>query len=263
MFGKERNKVTIDLDVVFKQMPPRHLDCKEPLDTLPSASLSYLPVIAVSGYSNSGKTMLVERLVGELVRRGYRVATIKHTHHDNNSCPGKDTRRHIDAGSVATMLAGPHELEITRRVRVETSLGEMVAMMGSDWDILICEGFKREPLPGVWLYQEGGRIMMRIEKPGSDTNTQEDMVLSDEHHELSGENISTVCDMLEEDIIRPRRGRVSISVNGKELSLAEFPASLISNTITGMLSALEGADGIESVNISLKRDCGGEKSWEQ
>ncbi len=254
--------MTIDLDVIFKQMPPRHFDGKEPLGTLPPASLSCLPVVAVSGYSNSGKTMLVERLVGELVRRGYRVATIKHTHHDNNSSAGKDTRRHIKAGSVATMLAGPHELEITRRAREGASLGEMIAMMGSDWDILICEGFKKEPLPRIWLYQEDGRIMMRVEKPGSDTDTREDMVLSDERHELSDENISKVCDMLEEDIIRPRRGRVSIYVNGKEVPLTEFPASVISNTITGMLSALKGADGIESVNISLKRACGGEKSWE-
>ena len=254
--------MTIDLDVIFKQMPPRHFDGKEPLGTLPPASLSCLPVVAVSGYSNSGKTMLVERLVGELDRRGYRVATIKHTHHDNNSCSGKDTRRHIEAGSVATMLAGPHELEITRQVREGASLGEMIAMMGSDWDILICEGFKKEPLPRIWLYQEDGRIMMRVEKPGSDTDTREDMVLSDERHELSDENISKVCDMLEEDIIRPRRGRVSIYVNGKEVPLTEFPASVISNTITGMLSALKGADGIESVNISLKRACGGEKSWE-
>jgi len=254
--------LTIDLDVIFKQMPPRHFDGKEPLGTLPPASLSCLPVVAVSGYSNSGKTMLVERLVGELVRRGYRVATIKHTHHDNNSSAGKDTRRHIKAGSVATMLAGPHELEITRRAREGASLGEMIAMMGSDWDILICEGFKKEPLPRIWLYQEDGRIMMRVEKPGSDTDTREDMVLSDERHELSDENISKVCDMLEEDIIRPRRGRVSLYVNGKEVPLTEFPASVISNTITGMLSALKGADGIESVNISLKRACGGEKSWE-
>jgi molybdopterin-guanine dinucleotide biosynthesis protein B len=259
---RRESKLTIDLDVIFKQMPPRHFDGKEPLGTLPPASLSCLPVVAVSGYSNSGKTMLVERLVGELVRRGYRVATIKHTHHDNNSSAGKDTRRHIKAGSVATMLAGPHELEITRRAREGASLGEMIAMMGSDWDILICEGFKKEPLPRIWLYQEDGRIMMRVEKPGSDTDTREDMVLSDERHELSDENISKVCDMLEEDIIRPRRGRVSIYVNGKEVPLTEFPASVISNTITGMLSALKGAGEIESVNISLKRASGGEKSWE-
>ena len=255
--------MTIDLDVIFKQMPPRHFDGKEPLGTLPPASLSCLPVVAVSGYSNSGKTMLVERLVGELVGRGYRVATIKHTHHDNNPDSGKDTRRHIEAGSVSTMLAGPHELEITRRAGEETTLGEMIAMMGSDWDILICEGFKREPLPRIWLYQDGGKIMMRIEKPASDTDTREDMVLSDEHHELSSKNISKVCDMLEEDIIRPRCKRVSIYVNGKELPLTEFPASLISNTITGMLSALKGADGIENVNISLKKACGSKKSWEQ
>ena len=40
------------------------------------------PVLGVTGWKNSGKTTLVERLVAELVRRGRRVSTVKHAHHD-------------------------------------------------------------------------------------------------------------------------------------------------------------------------------------
>jgi len=40
-----------------------------------------IPIISIVGKSNSGKTTLLEKLIPELVKRGYRVATIKHNVH--------------------------------------------------------------------------------------------------------------------------------------------------------------------------------------
>ncbi|MEK7750140.1 MAG: molybdopterin-guanine dinucleotide biosynthesis protein MobB, partial [Planctomycetota bacterium] len=40
-----------------------------------------VPVISIVGRSNSGKTTLIVKLVKELKSRGYKVATIKHSHH--------------------------------------------------------------------------------------------------------------------------------------------------------------------------------------
>ncbi|MEK6617502.1 MAG: molybdopterin-guanine dinucleotide biosynthesis protein MobB, partial [Nitrospirota bacterium] len=40
-----------------------------------------IPILFFVGRSNSGKTTLIERLIPELVRAGYRVATIKHAGH--------------------------------------------------------------------------------------------------------------------------------------------------------------------------------------
>jgi molybdopterin-guanine dinucleotide biosynthesis protein MobB len=45
---------------------------------------------------------LIVDLVTELTRQGYRVGTIKHTHHNHElDTPGKDSHRHRQAGSVA------------------------------------------------------------------------------------------------------------------------------------------------------------------
>lgn len=41
-----------------------------------------IPIVSIVGKSSSGKTTLVEKLIPELVRRGYRVATVKHNIHD-------------------------------------------------------------------------------------------------------------------------------------------------------------------------------------
>ncbi len=38
------------------------------------------PIVSIVGRSKSGKTTLIEKLIVELKSRGYRVATVKHTH---------------------------------------------------------------------------------------------------------------------------------------------------------------------------------------
>ena len=45
-----------------------------------------IPVISIVGKSNVGKTTLLEKLLPEIKRRGYRVATIKHDVHGFNIC---------------------------------------------------------------------------------------------------------------------------------------------------------------------------------
>jgi molybdopterin-guanine dinucleotide biosynthesis protein B len=58
-------------------------------------------VISVAGRSGAGRTTLLEKLISELKRRGYRVATVKHHAHAGLEVdqPGKDTWRHARAGS--------------------------------------------------------------------------------------------------------------------------------------------------------------------
>lgn len=57
--------------------------------------------IHVIGGKNHGKTTLVTELVQELTTRGYRVGTIKHTHHQHElDSPGKDSHRHREAGAA-------------------------------------------------------------------------------------------------------------------------------------------------------------------
>lgn len=58
--------------------------------------------IHIIGRKNSGKTTLIAELVQELTRRGRRVGTIKHTHHQHElDTPGKDSHRHREAGAAA------------------------------------------------------------------------------------------------------------------------------------------------------------------
>lgn len=102
-----------------------------------------IPVVSVVGKSDSGKTTLMERLIGALTDRGYRVGSVKHHVHDFDiDVPGKDSWRHGRAGAHVTLVSSPSKLGMVRQMDHEASLEELLAFAG-DIDILLTEGYRR------------------------------------------------------------------------------------------------------------------------
>ncbi|HLF25395.1 MAG TPA: molybdopterin-guanine dinucleotide biosynthesis protein B [Anaerolineae bacterium] len=103
-----------------------------------------IPVVSIVGKSDAGKTTLLEKLIPELKRRGYRVATIKHDAHQFEiDHPGKDSYRHFHAGSDWTVIASSTQLASVRRLDRQLALDEIAATI-SGVDLILTEGFKRE-----------------------------------------------------------------------------------------------------------------------
>lgn len=101
-------------------------------------------VFGITGWKNAGKTTLAERLVAEFVRRGWRIATIKHAHHDVDiDQPGTDSWRHRAAGATEVALVGGLRYAIMRETP-EPTLEEVLGRL-APCDLVIIEGFKREP----------------------------------------------------------------------------------------------------------------------
>ena len=101
-------------------------------------------IFGITGWKNAGKTTLTERLVAEFVRRGWRVSTIKHAHHDIDiDRPGTDSYRHRAAGAGEVALVGGRRYAIM----CETpgpSIAEVLARLAPA-DLVLIEGYKREP----------------------------------------------------------------------------------------------------------------------
>ena len=105
------------------------------------------PVFGVTGWKNSGKTTLVERLISELTDRGYRIATIKHAHHMFDiDKEGTDSYRHRQAGAHEVALVSGFRWALMHEVgnEGEPTLETMTAHM-SPADLIIIEGYKSEP----------------------------------------------------------------------------------------------------------------------
>lgn len=111
------------------------------------------PIISVVGYSNSGKTTLLVKLIRALKQKGLKIATIKHHHRDFDiDVPGKDTWRHAEAGADTVILASPGKLAMIERTETELSL-DQIADKITGVDLIITEGYKGECKPKIEVYR--------------------------------------------------------------------------------------------------------------
>lgn len=104
-----------------------------------------MKVIGVIGYSNSGKTTLIERLIPLIRGRGLSVSAIKNAHHGfDMDRPGKDSFRYREAGAGQVLIAtGLRWALLTETPGRPYTLDELLAQL-APCDLVIVEGFKSE-----------------------------------------------------------------------------------------------------------------------
>lgn len=104
-------------------------------------------VLGVSGYSNTGKTRLMEYLIRGLKAEGYKVGTIKHHVGDFEvDKPGKDSYKHRKAGSDRVILASD-EKYVTMTEGFAGDKNDPIVLKDlieaqADMDVVLFEGYK-------------------------------------------------------------------------------------------------------------------------
>jgi len=125
-------------------------------------------IIGLAGWSGSGKTSLVVRLLPVLVARGLRVSTIKHAHHEFDvDTPGKDSYEHRAAGAHEVLVASARRFALMHELRdaPEPTLEELVARL-APVDLLIVEGFKRHGHNKIEVHRPSvGKKLLAPEDP--------------------------------------------------------------------------------------------------
>ena len=105
-------------------------------------------VICIVGRSQSGKTTLIEKLIPVLRNKGYRIGTIKHSHHIFDfDKSGKDSWRHKDAGAEAVIIASPGKIAMVKNDHQGT-LDSLIDYF-DDLDLVITEGYKGARQPKI------------------------------------------------------------------------------------------------------------------
>lgn len=104
-----------------------------------------MKAIGVIGYSNSGKTTLIERLIPIFRARGLTVSAIKNAHHGfDMDRPGKDSFRYREAGAGQVLISTALRWALlTETPSAPVSLDELLAQL-APCDLVIIEGFKSE-----------------------------------------------------------------------------------------------------------------------
>jgi len=211
------------------------------------------PVISIVGKSKSGKTTLIEKLVQELKSRGYRVATIKHTPRGFNfDEPGKDSWRHIQAGSEATAVSSSDKIALVKPVNHEATIDEVASFIGEDYDIILAEGFKQGGAPKIEVHRKDAGPPLRDVKKLIGIATDEP--LETKARQFSSDRIKDIANLLEKGFIKPQAQRISLRINNIPISLTLFPRQIITNVLLAMASCLKGVGEIKSLQIFLKRE---------
>lgn len=113
-------------------------------------------VISIVGKTNSGKTTLIEKIVTELKKRGYRVGVIKHdVHKFEFDHEGKDTWRINRAGADTVVIASGKKMGMVKKLEHERNIDEIVGELMQDMDIVITEGYKKQDKPKIEVTADG------------------------------------------------------------------------------------------------------------
>lgn len=116
-------------------------------------------IFGITGWKNSGKTTLTERLVAEFRRRGKRVSTIKHAHHDFDiDREGTDSYRHRAAGAGEVAIVSGRRWALMHELgdATEPTLDNVIAKL-APCDIVLIEGYKQEAHRKIEVRRVGAR----------------------------------------------------------------------------------------------------------
>jgi len=129
---------------------------KQPDQPLPinvSPEKTSPPMLSLAGYSGSGKTTFIEKLIPEFIRHGLRVGSIKHDVHGfEMDKPGKDSWRHKKAGAFTTVISSPAQIGMVMDVDHDHTPHALLAFFPG-MDIVIIEGFKRADNPKIEVFR--------------------------------------------------------------------------------------------------------------
>jgi len=213
-----------------------------------------IPIISIVGKTDCGKTTLIEKLVPELVKRGYRVGTIKHDVHGFDiDLPGKDSWRHSQAGATTVIISSPDKLALVKKVAKDHTLDELAASYFSDVDIILTEGYKKEAKPKIEILRSGVSdsllsshdelLFIATDRPGNFAD-------SPSYHL---DDVSGMADLIEKKFLSEKKPQIQLVIDGQEVSLNEFAQLIITNTTLGMVSSLKGIKQPKEIVLKIHK----------
>jgi molybdopterin-guanine dinucleotide biosynthesis protein B len=210
-------------------------------------------IISIVGKSHSGKTTLLEKLIAELKRRGYRVAIIKHSHHkDDLDVAEKDTWRFTKAGSELSAINSLDHLAIYRHMDKYFEPQDIASFIRWDYDILLTEGFKGSNYPKIEVHRaEQGKDLVSDPKLLLAVVTDEPLDVN--VPQFSRDDVSGIADIIEKKITAENStADLDLIVNGTHTPVSPQLKDLLTRTLSAMIPDLQKNGEVKSLHISLR-----------
>jgi molybdopterin-guanine dinucleotide biosynthesis protein B len=221
-----------------------------------------MKIVGVVGFSGTGKTRLIVRLIGELKRRGVRVCAVKRCSHGFAlDTEGKDSADFTRAGADGVAMISPEGWAALGRPETVTAR-ELGARLFPEADVVLIEGGKEsQGWPRIEVLR-AGLSEVPVSDPGELLAVVSDSPLPDgavapvfRPSETAG-----ICDL----ILSLKEGfmtDIKLEVDGREVNLNPFVRTFIERTVLGMVTSLSGIDPEpQKVSLVIERgDAAGKK----
>lgn len=233
-----------------------------------------MKIVSIVGKKNTGKTSLTVKIIEELTRRGYNVASIKHSHHTiEMDKENTDTWKHKQAGANLVVGVGSTTFFNARK---EQTLNRILYLLKhfDDFDFVIIEGYKSYNYPKI------------ITSP----NVKDEYTIKEVNSfEITPEGVSELADLIEvrgHDIVDTlfanncgfnngeaiakeiRQGNLIIddlddvncymSIDGKVVGLNRFVSDYIKKEVMGVINTLNlkayGVSDIGKIELVIPND---------
>ena len=112
-------------------------------------------IFGICGWSGSGKTDLICRLIKYFTKQKLIVSTIKHTHHNFEiDKKGKDSFKHRENGAYEVLIGGSSNFALIHSgiKSTEYNIHNLKKKLSKENDLILVEGFKKSDLPKIEVY---------------------------------------------------------------------------------------------------------------
>jgi len=213
-----------------------------------------IPIVSIVGKSDSGKTTLLEKLVPELTRRGYRIATIKHDVHGFEvDQEGKDSWRHKQAGAHTVVISSPNKIALIRDVEKDLNLEEIRERLIQDVDLILSEGYKRDVQPKIEVFRKEKHKKLLCTKKDNLVAIASNKKINVGIPCFNLEDMNGLSNFIEKEFLQSRKAKeISLKVDGEPIPLSPFVKDILIKTIKGMLSSLKGCERSERIEMRIE-----------
>lgn len=162
-----------------------------------------IPIISVVGWSESGKTTYLEKLIPELTRRGYRICAVKHDVHGFDiDTPGKDSWRLKHAGAAVSVVSSPDKIAVIAETDHDLTLGEIRDRFISGVDLIVSEGFKKDRHPKIEVFRTGVRDRLLCSEADGLIAVAADAVIDADAPVIDLTDVKAMADLIEREVMK-------------------------------------------------------------
>ncbi|MDO5859292.1 molybdopterin-guanine dinucleotide biosynthesis protein B [Methanobrevibacter sp.] len=223
-----------------------------------------MKIASIVGKKNTGKTSLTVKVISELTKRGYNVASIKHSHHSiEMDKENTDTWKHKQAGANLVVGVGSTTFFNARK---EHDLNRILYLLKhfDNFDYVIIEGYKSYNYPKIITSPEV-RDEYTIKEVDSFTIDDEGIreladLIEQRGHDIVDTLFANNCGYNNGEVIAGdiRNGNLSVenlddvccymSIDDKVVGLNRFVSDYLKQNILGIINTLNLDDyGVEDV----------------